>query len=108
MLDLYDNILDLDDKDEPDGFLFEFIANFRVTDNKKGFTVEIHKLFKRSYKGFEKEINIIMQKNPIDIKDVYNVELSEFKMNKLHKGCFSVNFYENDTYDIFLKSSNII
>jgi len=106
--DFYDDILDNDIPDEPDGFLFNFIANFRIIDDKKGFSVEIHKLFKRSYKGYEREIDIIMKQNPIDIKDVYNAELSEYKINKLHKGYFSVNFYENNNFDIFLKSFDFI
>jgi len=106
--DFYDDILGTDDTDEPEGFLFNFAANFRIIDDKKGFSVEIHKLFKRSYKGYEKEIDIIMKENPIDVKDVYNVELSDFKMNKLHKGYFSVNFYEDNNFDIFLKSHDLI
>lgn len=106
--DLYDDILGLDNDDEPEGFLFNFTANFRIMDNKNGFYVEIHKLFKRSYKGHDKEIDIIMKKNPIDIKDVYNIELSDFRMNKLHKGHFSVNFYEDNSFDIFIKSFEFI
>jgi len=108
MEDFYDDILGLDKEDEPKGFSFCFTANFRIIDNKNGFSVEIHKLFKRSYKGYEKEIDIIMKNNPFNINGLYNIELSEYKMNKLHKGWFSVDFYENNTFDIFLKSSDII
>lgn len=105
MIDFY-NILD-DNDNELNGFSFNFISNFRIIDNDK-FCVQFHKLFKRSYKGYENKLELIISKSPIDIKDIYNIELDEFKINKLYKGIFHVNFYENDTFDIFLKDYNII
>lgn len=106
-MEFYDDILGNDEK-ELDGFSFNFTSNFRIIDNKNGFCVEIHKLFKRSYKGYEKQMGIIMNNNPIDIKDVSNIELDEFRINKLHKGNFSVNFYEDNNYDLFLIEFDVI
>jgi len=105
-MDFYDDILSNGVEEEENGFSFSFISNFRIIDNK-GFYVELHKLFKRSFKGYEKEMDIISE-NLLDIKDVYNVELDEFKMNKLYKGDFHVDFYNNKNFDVFLKESNII
>ena len=108
MINFYDNILGTDKPEDPNGFLFNFTSNFRIIDNENGFFVEFHKLFKRSYKGHEKSMDIIINNNPLNIKDISNIELDDFKMNKLHKGHFSVNFYDNNSYDIFLKEYEVI
>lgn len=107
MIDDYSDILgDSDDTD--DGTSFTMTINFRIIDNGSGFSVEIHKLLKRSFKGYEHYVDKIMKNNPIDISDVYNVELNDFRINKLYRGEFIVNYYNNDAYDIFLKNSYII
>lgn len=103
----YDDILGKDNEEDNNGYSFSFTSNFRIIDDKNGFYVEFHKLFKRSFKGYEKEMETI-SKTPLDIKDVYNIELDEFRMNKLYKGIFHVDFYDNKKFDIFLKDYNII
>lgn len=109
MNDFYDFDFGFDnDYDDIDGFSFSLTSNFRIVDRGDGFFFEFHKLFKRSYKGYEKEMDIILKDNPLSISDIHNVELSEFKMNKLHKGFFTINFYDDNVYDIFLKDYNII
>jgi len=95
----------LDDDIELSGFTFEFVSNFRVVDKDNGFFVEFHKLFKRSFKSFETQVDIITSSN-ISVTDINNLELDDFKINKLYKGTFFVNFYENNTFDIFLKNSD--
>jgi transposase len=106
-MDFYDDILGIDDDKELSGFTFTFQSNFRIIDCDNGFYVDFHKLFKRSYKGYEKETETITS-NLIDVKNVSHIELSEFKMNKLYKGIFFINYYEDDTFDIFLKSDCIL
>ena len=56
----------------------------------------------------EKQIDVILKDNPLDIKEVSNIELDEFKINKLHKGYFTVHFYEDNNYDVFLRYFDII
>jgi len=99
---LYDNILDEYIEQELNGFTFKFISVFKILDTKHGFHVSLHKLFKRSYKSHESEMTIIMKENPINIKNISNLEISDFKINKQYKGFFYVDFYENKTFDIFL------
>jgi hypothetical protein len=105
--DLHDDILN-DKKEELDGFSFSLTSDFRIIDKDDGFFFEFHKLFKRSYKGYEKQVEKIMENSPLSINEVYNIELSEFKMNKLYKGRFIINYYSDNSYDIFLKDYEII
>jgi len=108
-MDFYDNILELNSIDnELDGISFNFTSLFKIIDNKNGFFIKFHKLFKRSYKGHEDQLNPILENNPFNILNVSNIELDEFKMNKLYKGYFVVNFYNNKNYDLFLKQFAII
>ena len=107
MIDIYDDILN-DNYNDKNGFSFNMISTFRIVDNNNIFSIDFHKLFKRSYKGFYKEVDIIIKDNPINISNITNIELSNFKMNKLYKGFFHVNFYTDNTYDIFLKDYNIL
>jgi len=102
MDELYDDILNDNTNNELNGFIFKYISNFRLLDTDKGFSVDFHKLFKRSYKDYKSEMDNILKFNPIDIKCISSIELSEFKINKLYKGFFTVNYYDNDTFDIFL------
>jgi len=102
-MDFYDNILD-DDKEEIKGVEFNLTSNFRIIDYGKGFGIEFHKFLKRSFKGYENQFDIILKNSPIDIKDVYGIELDDFKINKLYRGYFIVHFYENNLFDIFLKT----
>jgi len=106
-MDFYDNILGEQESDL-EGFTFNFLSNFRIISTKNGFSVDFHKFFKRSYKGFEKYVDIIINDNPFNIKDISNIELDDFRMNKLYRGHFNINFYENNTYDIFLRDYKVI
>jgi len=99
-MDDYDDILGIEENND-DGYKFEFRSIFKIIDNNR-LKVKFHKLFKRSLKKNEKEINIITI-NPIDINDIGGLELSEFKINKLYDGEFIINYYSNKKYDIFLK-----
>lgn len=101
MDEFYDNILN-DDNIDPDGYSFIFKSTFKIIDND-GFYIFFHKLFKRSFKNYEKEIDIILKSNPINILNIHNIELNEFKINKLYKGLFVVNYYNIYKYDIFFK-----
>jgi len=99
---LYDNVLDDIDEYNLNGINFNFTSIFKVLDTNQGFYVSLHKLYKRSYKSYEQEMGIIMNKNPININNMLNFEISEFKINKQYKGFFNINYYENKTFDIFL------
>lgn len=110
-MDFYDDILnDSNDNKEEDikGIEFNLNSNFRIIDSGYGFYIEFHKLLKRSFKGYENQVNFILKNSPIDIKDIYNVELSDYKINKLYRGYFTIHFYENNTFDIFLKETKSI
>lgn len=101
-MDFYDNILN--DEIQIDGYQFEFISNFKIIDSINGFNLNFCNFFKRSYKGYESEISIIEINNPYNIKNIYNINLEDFKINKLYKGIFIVHFYDNYNIDIFLKN----
>jgi hypothetical protein len=101
MDDFYDNFFDTDDN--PTGITFSFTSDFRILDSKGGYKLQLHKLYKRSYKGHEKEMYHIIQEQPININDVLNMELSCFKINKLYKGFFTVIYYDNNEFDLYLK-----
>lgn len=107
-MDFYDNILDDDNEEEIQGIEFNLDSNFRIIDNGKGFYIEFHKLLKRSFKGYEKKVDFIIKNSPIDVKNIYNIELNDYKINKLYRGNFTIHFYENNIFDIFLKGSKKI
>jgi len=106
-MDFYDNILN-DEQEEVSGIEFNLICNFRIIDYNKKFTIEFHKFLKRSFKNHENQVDYILKKSPIDIKDVYGIELNDFKINKLYRGYFIIHFYENNTFDIFLEKFDFI
>ena len=106
-MDFYDNILD-NDNQEIEGIQFDLISNFKIIDYGIGFGIDFHKPLKKSFKGYENQINFILENTPINIKDIHNIELDEFKINKLYKGYFIIHYYDNNTFNIFLKNFDMI
>ncbi len=94
---------DFDEDKEIEGISFEFESNFRIIDKDNGYSVEISKVLKKYIKN-NKKMEIVLNNSPFKITDISSMELSDFKINKNYKGSFIVNFYENDTFDIFLKN----
>lgn len=105
-MDFYD-ILNIEEE-ETDGISFELDANFRIVDIGNCFALDIHKLFKRSYKGFESSVDFIIQKNPLSISNISNIDIEDFKINKLYRGNFKIDFYDDKKFDIFLKNYLVI
>jgi hypothetical protein len=99
-MDDYDDILGIIDNDIS-GINFNFRSIFKIVDMDNGLHLVFHKLYKKNYKLYKTEINTIINK-PIIINDILNIDISDFKINKLYDGLFYINFYDNNTYDIFL------
>lgn len=89
------------DKVELDGIIFDFKCKFRIIEYIDGYYVNITYLYKRSYNE-KPQMNYIMDNIPIDICDVNGIELNDYNINKEYIGYFRVNYYEDNTYDLFI------
>jgi hypothetical protein len=108
MSDFYDDIFNdiflIDDESDCNGVIFQFKSKFKIIDKSNGYFIHFHTLYKRSYKGYENEIKILLNNNPFYINDIHNIELDDFKINKIYIGEFIINVCENKNIEIFLKN----
>ena len=82
---------------------FNFTSKFKVVDIN-GYKLHLHKIFKRSLskKNLEVLERLIEDKFPLSINDVSGLEIENFNINKLYDGEFELNYYTDDTFDIYL------
>ena len=103
-MDILDDLLGDNKKKYPDlKYGFEYKSKFKLIDTRKGFHVISTYLFKR---GLTKEELIFLEndflKKTIDVNDVSGLELSDFNMNKVYTAVFTLYYYDDNTFDLFL------
>lgn len=82
---------------------FNFTSKFKIVDIN-GYKLHIHKIFKRSLskKNLELLERLLEERFPLSINDVSGVEMENFTVNKLYDGEFELNYYTDDSFDLYL------
>lgn len=82
---------------------FNFTCKFKIIDIN-GYKLHIHKIFKRSLskKNLEVLERTIVDNFPLSINDVSGLDIAVFNVNKLYDGEFEMNYYSNNTFDLYL------
>ena len=98
--DIFD-FLKKDEEPELTGSTFTFKCRFKIIETtNNGYCMEINKLYKSTYKE-KSEMDYISTFFPMSVSDISGIELNDFRINKLYDGFFSINLYENKTFDVF-------
>lgn len=82
---------------------FNFTSKFKVIDIN-GYKLHLHKIYKRSLskKNFEILERLIKDRFPLSINNVSGLEIENFNINKLYDGEFELNYYTDNSFDIYL------
>lgn len=82
---------------------FNFSCKFKIIDDH-GYKLHIHKIYKRSLSKKNLEIleNLIEEKFPLLINDVSGLDIESFNINKLYDGEFEMNYYTDNSFDLYL------
>jgi len=82
---------------------FNFTSKFKVIDSN-GYKLHLHKIYKRSLSKKNLEIleQLIEDKFPLSINDVSGLEIENFNINKLYDGEFELNYYTDNSFDLYL------
>jgi len=82
---------------------FNFNCKFKIID-VNGYKLHIHRIFKRSLSKKNLEIldKTIEDSFPLSINDVSGLDIAVFNVNKLYDGEFEMNYYSDNTFDLYL------
>jgi hypothetical protein len=79
---------------------FTLKCKFKIIDYIDGYYLLITNINKKDVNHMN-EIDIIKRDNPINISNVTGVELENFVIDKIYPGEFIIDFYEDNSYDMF-------
>lgn len=95
---MFDNIFD--DPIEKDCITFNVKCKFKVIDYIDGYYILIKHIYSSSKN--KREINVILSDNPINISNVYSIDLDDYIIDKIYIKEIMVDFYDDDSYEIYI------
>lgn len=102
-MNLEDDILNDKNDDYELKYGIDFKSNFKIVDTKQGFYVDFIYLYKRGLSKDEvKWLEKSFLKNPITVNNISGLELNNFNTNKQYTAVFTLYYYDNNKYDMFL------
>jgi transposase len=100
---IFEDILNDNENEYELKYGIDFKSNFKIVDTKQGFYVDFIYLYKR---GLNKDETKFLEneflKKPINVNNISGLELNNFNTNKQYTAVFTLYYYDNDKFDMFL------